>query len=57
MPLHAVQVQEAQPKPPSLLDIGRLAQQVGDQLVLLVAPRAVAETGLADAEHDRPARC
>jgi hypothetical protein len=48
MPLHVPQVEEAQPEPPRLVDIGQPHQQIGDYLVLVVALRAVAETGLAD---------
>lgn len=54
MALHIPQVQETQPKAPGLVDIGQPDQQVGDQLVLLVALWAVTKTGLADPE--RPAR-
>uniref|UniRef100_A4WQH4 Uncharacterized protein n=1 Tax=Cereibacter sphaeroides (strain ATCC 17025 / ATH 2.4.3) TaxID=349102 RepID=A4WQH4_CERS5 len=53
IPLHVPQVQKAQAETPGLVDIGQPDQKVGDHLVLVIALRAVAETGLADPE--RPA--
>lgn len=44
-------MQETQPETPGLVDIGQPHQQVGDDLVLVVALRAVTETGLADAKR------
>ena len=53
MAVDVPQVQETQPEPPGPVDIRQLNQQVGDHLVLFVALRSAAQTGLADAK--RPA--